>query len=61
MTLITVTYHGDVCTFVIVYLWILLEIRNIWDKCCSENQNMFYVKYEGCLKFSMPNNEKTIL
>jgi len=33
------TLHEDLCTFMIVYRWILFRIRKLSDKRCRENQN----------------------
>ena len=36
--------HKDLCTFTITSRSVLLRIRNVSDKGCSENQNTFYVR-----------------
>jgi hypothetical protein len=41
MIRITGTLHEDLCTFMLVSHGILLRIRNISDKNCGENQNIF--------------------
>jgi len=42
------TYNGyftwDLCTFMIVHRWTILRTRNISDKSCRQNQNIFYVQ-----------------
>jgi hypothetical protein len=38
VTRITGTLHEDLCTFMVTSRWILLRMRNIWDKYCRENQ-----------------------
>jgi len=35
--------HEDLRTFMIVPRWILLRTRNVWDKCCRENQNTRFI------------------
>jgi hypothetical protein len=37
----TSTSHEDLCTFMTVFLWILLKKKNIPDKTCRKNQNTF--------------------
>jgi hypothetical protein len=39
LTIIMCALHEYLCTFIIGTCWIFLEIRNIWDKSCWENQN----------------------
>ena len=34
-----------ICTFMFISRWVLLRMRNISDKNCTENQNTFYVQY----------------
>jgi hypothetical protein len=36
--------HEDLRTFMAMSLLILLRIKNIVDKCCKENQIMFYIR-----------------
>jgi len=43
LTRITGTLREDLCTFVVVSFGIILRIRNVSDKSCRENQNMFYI------------------
>ena len=42
-TRLTGTLHEDLSTFM-VPRWIILGIRNLWDKSCTENQNTFFVQ-----------------
>ena len=35
------TLHKDLWTFIIMSRWILLRMRNVWDKIYRENQNTF--------------------
>jgi len=46
----------DLCTYMIISLWILCRMRNISGRSCREDQNTFY---EGALKSSQSNIEKT--
>jgi len=39
------TLHAALCTFKIVYRWILLRMRNFWNKSCTENQNTVCFRY----------------
>jgi hypothetical protein len=41
---VTDTSHEDVFTFM-TSCWILLRMRNVSDKSCRENQNIFYVQF----------------
>jgi hypothetical protein len=43
LTRITGTVHGGLCTFMIIYRWVLLEMRNASDKSCTEYQNTHFV------------------
>ena len=43
MTRITGTLHEDVCSFMITSPSILLRMRNVSDRSCSENQNIQFV------------------
>ena len=36
---ITETLHEDVCTFMVLSQWIILRMRKVSGKICSENQN----------------------
>ena len=42
-TRITGTLHEDLCTFVLVFHWILLRMRNVSDKSCRGYQNTHFV------------------
>jgi hypothetical protein len=42
-TIITGTLREDRYTFVIIPRSFLLRMRNVWDKCCRENQNAHFV------------------
>ena len=42
MRRITATLHEDLCTL-LISRWILLRMRNVADKWCRKNQNIFYV------------------
>jgi len=44
-TRITSTLHEDQCTFITVTRSMLLRVRNISDKSCTENQHKFYVQH----------------
>jgi hypothetical protein len=35
-------WHEDLCTFMIISLWILLRMKTLLDNICRENQNTFY-------------------
>jgi len=37
------TLHEDLCTFVIIARLFLLRVRNVSDKCCSENENAHFM------------------
>jgi len=37
------TWHEDICTFMIIARWIILGMRNVSDKICSENQNVHFM------------------
>ena len=37
------TLHEDLCTSVIVYIWIFLRMRNVSDKSCRESQNTCFM------------------
>jgi hypothetical protein len=39
---ITGTCPEDLCTFMIISLWIFLRTRNVLDKSCRENQNTHF-------------------
>jgi hypothetical protein len=43
LTRITGTLHEDLCTFMIISRWILLRMRNVSDKSCTENQNTHFM------------------
>jgi hypothetical protein len=43
MTRITYSLYEDVCTVLIVGSSFLLRVRNVSDKSCGENQNIFYI------------------
>ena len=32
-------------TFATIYRWIILRVRNVWNKICRENQHTFYVQW----------------
>jgi hypothetical protein len=38
------TLHEDVCTFVIIFRWILLTMKNISDKICRKNKKKYILK-----------------
>jgi hypothetical protein len=40
---ITGTLHEDMCTFMIISRWILLGIRKVSDKPCTENQSTYRI------------------
>jgi hypothetical protein len=42
-TIIKGTLHGDRYTFFIMSRWILLRMRNVSDKICTENQNTHFM------------------
>ena len=45
MTKITGSWHEDSCIFR-VSDWVLLRVKNVWDKCCREKQNkLFHSKF----------------
>jgi hypothetical protein len=37
------TLHEDLGTFVIIACSFLLRVRNVSDKCCSENENTHFM------------------
>jgi hypothetical protein len=37
------TLHEDLCTFMTISCWIILRMRNVSDKSCSENQNTHFM------------------
>jgi hypothetical protein len=39
------TLREDLCTYVKISQWIILNMRNVADKHCTENQNTYYVQY----------------
>jgi len=39
------TLHEDLCTYMIISQLIILNMRNVADKHCKENQNTYYVQY----------------
>jgi hypothetical protein len=43
VTRITGTLHGDLCTCMIISLWILLRMRNAPDESCRENQSTHFM------------------
>jgi len=43
LTRVINTEHEELCTFMIVSLWILLRMRNVSDESCRENQNTHFV------------------
>jgi hypothetical protein len=43
LTTITGTLHDDLCTFMIISRWILVRMRNVSDKSCTENQNTHFM------------------
>jgi len=43
LTRITGNLHEDLCTFLIIFSWILLIMRNLSDKSCRENQNISFI------------------
>jgi hypothetical protein len=43
LTRITGTLHEDLCTFMIMYLSVLLRIRSLSDRICRENQNTHFM------------------
>jgi len=44
LTRITGTLYEDLCTFMIKPRWILLRMKNIWDKCCREIRDKIFDK-----------------
>jgi hypothetical protein len=40
---ITGTLRGDLCTFMIISRWILLIMRNVSDRSCTQNRNKHFV------------------
>ena len=40
--------YENVCTFMITYRWILLRMRNFWDKGCREQQNTYFMFNNFC-------------
>jgi len=38
------TLHEDLCTFITICRWIVLKMRNVWNKSCRDNQNTFLFK-----------------
>ena len=63
MIRITGTLHEDLCTFILVSQGILLRIRNVSDRSCTENQNTIFMLhnfsencaiYEGMWKNMVP-------
>ena len=56
-------YHADIFTFMIISLWILLRMRNISNKSCSENQNtrfMFSNLFSGSRAETTVFNQSTL-
>ena len=43
LTRIMVTLHGDVYTFMIISRYILLRVRKVSDKNCTENRNTYFI------------------
>ena len=43
----TGTLHEYVCTFMIMFHWIRLRMRNVSDKTCRENQNIHFM-FSNC-------------
>jgi hypothetical protein len=43
MTSTTGTLLADQCTLMIIPRWILIKMRNLWNKCCSETQNSHFM------------------
>jgi hypothetical protein len=43
LTTITSTLHADRYTFFIISRWILLIMRNVSDKSCTDNRNTHFV------------------
>ena len=43
VTRITGPLHEDVCEFVTVCGWVMLRMRNVADRICTENQNTHFV------------------
>jgi len=43
MTRITCSLNEDICTIMTVGSSVLLRVRNVSDKSCRENQNIFYI------------------
>jgi hypothetical protein len=39
------TLHEDLCRLVIMSIGDLFRMKNVLDKSCRENQNMFYLQY----------------
>ena len=39
MTRITGDFHEDLCTFIIIFYWIIFRMRNVKEISCIENQN----------------------
>jgi len=39
------TLHEDLRTFMLISRWILLTRRTVWDKSCTENQNVSCVQH----------------
>ena len=50
LTRIMGTLHEDMCTFVTISRLILLRIRNVSDKSCTENQNIHFAYSNFFLK-----------
>jgi hypothetical protein len=43
MTIITGTFHEDLCTFLVISLSVLLRIRNVSVKVIEKNQNTHFM------------------
>jgi hypothetical protein len=52
-TRITGTLHEDVSTFLTIFRWILLRMRNVLDKNCRENQNTGFM-FNNVFRISCP-------
>ena len=39
LTWVTGTLHDDLCTFITRFCPIIVRMRNVWEACCTSNQN----------------------
>jgi hypothetical protein len=37
------TLHEDICTFMVIFCWILVRMKTLSDKSCTENQNTHFM------------------